>query len=122
MKPDLRRSIGRLGEISAADYLEKNGYSIYARNWRSPYGEVDLIAIQDGAFVFVEVKTRSSTSLGPPEISITPRKAQHMREAAECYFQLHPEVTADWRIDLITVQLTGGNNSPVIDHFENAIQ
>jgi putative endonuclease len=122
MKADRRRSIGRLGESIAADYLVENGYTILERNWRSPYGEVDLITLKAGRLAFIEVKTRSNTSLGPPEISITPRKQRHMRESAEYYIQQHPEAAAEWCIDLVTVQILGETNPPMIDYFENVIQ
>jgi putative endonuclease len=115
------QSIGRLGEGMAADYLNAKSYTILARNWRSPYGEIDLIASQDGVVVFVEVKTRASKTLGPPEISITPRKGEHMRDTAEYYIQQHPELINDWRVDVITVQIQAGNLPPLIDHFENVI-
>jgi putative endonuclease len=105
----------------AANYLEEKGYAILTRNWRSPYGEIDLIATQDGVVTFVEVKTRASKSLGPPEISITSRKGEHMRDTAEYYIQQHPELINDWRIDVITVQIQAGNLPPLIDHFENVI-
>ncbi|OGN91160.1 MAG: hypothetical protein A2Y88_10050 [Chloroflexi bacterium RBG_13_48_10] len=59
--------------------------------------------------------------MGPPEISITPRKAEHMRCAAEYYIQQHPELINDWRIDVLTIQLRKDNTPPLIDHFENAI-
>ena len=114
-------SVGRHGETVAADYLVAKGYTILARNWRSPYGEIDLIATQDRVIIFVEVKTRTGKSLGPPEISITPKKREHMRNTAEYYIQQHPELINDWRIDVITVQVRAGDLSPLIDHFENVI-
>lgn len=122
MKVDQRRSIGRLGEILAADYLEKNGYKILAHNWRSPYGEIDLVSRRGEAIVFVEVKTRTSQSLGPPEISITHRKMQHLRETAACYIMEQSDETAAWQIDLITIQIRDGDDGPIIDHFENIVQ
>lgn len=121
MKSTRRQSLGHLGESIAADYLEKKGYTILGKNTRTPYGEIDLIASREDVIVFVEVKTRATSSLGPPEISITPRKAEHMRCAAEFYIQQHVELNNDWRIDVITVQLHPGNPSPLIDHFENAL-
>ena len=114
-------STGHLGEAIAADYLEARGYSFLGRNWRSPYGEIDLIASRDDVVAFVEVKTRLTRTLGPPEISITPRKREHMRASAEYYIQQHPELTNDWRIDVIAVQIQAGNLPPLIDHFENVI-
>ncbi len=118
MKP---RSLGRLGETLARAFLKNKGYIILEKNWRTPYGEIDVIASQDESIVFVEVKTRSNRSLGPPEISITPRKAEHMRNAAEYYIQQHPELHADWRIDLVTIQLQPNQSPAVIDHFENVV-
>jgi putative endonuclease len=115
------QSIGRRGEAMAADYLVANGWTILAKNWRSPYGEIDLIISQNGVITFVEVKTRASKSLGPPEISITLRKGEHMRNTAEFYIQQHPELTNDWRIDVIAIQIQPGGLPPIIDHFENVI-
>jgi putative endonuclease len=120
VRSDHRRSIGLIGEDIAADFLERKGYSILNRNFRTPYGEIDLITEQGNSIVFTEVKTRASISLGPPEISITRRKADHMRSAAEFYIQEHGEQYDEWRIDVISVQIRT-NEAPHIVHFENAI-
>jgi putative endonuclease len=121
MKPGQRIAIGRLGETLAGAFLKNKGYIILEKNWRTPYGEIDLVARYNEAIVFVEVKTRSSRSLGPPEISITPRKAEHMHHAAEYYIQQHPEMQTDWRIDLVTILLLPHNAPATIDHFENVL-
>lgn len=121
MKSDHRRSLGRYGESLAAVFLEKKGYLILERNYRTPYGEIDLVALRKEVITFVEVKTRASRSLGPPEISITPRKEEHMRAAAEYYIQQHPENHTDWCIDVVTIQLHKDAPAPLIDHFENVI-
>jgi putative endonuclease len=121
MKVGRRQSLGRLGEALAGAFLNDKGYTILERNWRTPYGEIDVVAKQGESIVFVEVKTRSSKGLGPPEISITPRKAEHMRSSAEYYIQQHPETNADWRIDLITIQLQSDDSPAIIDHFENVL-
>jgi putative endonuclease len=121
MKTPHRQSIGRMGESLAVAFLEKKGYAIIERNYRTPHGEIDLIVNRDKLIAFVEVKTRASNSLGPPEISITPRKIEHMRNAAEYFIQQHPEMANDWRIDAITIQLNTNQSAPLIDHFENVI-
>ena len=121
MRQAHRQSLGHLGESIAAVYLEKQGYSIIERNCHTPYGEIDLITQREGVIVFVEVKTRSTRSFGPPEISITPHKQDHMRSAAAYYMQQHPELAADWRIDAIAIQMQGDQKQPLIDHFENVI-
>ena len=120
MRSDHRRSIGLRGEDIAADYLKRKGYSVLNRNFRTPYGEIDLVSEQGNSIVFTEVKTRASKSLGPPEISITRRKADHMRSAAEFYIQEYGEQYDEWRIDVISVQIQT-NETPLIVHFENAI-
>ncbi len=128
-----RQALGRWGERLAAEHLKAHGYTIVAQNVRTPYGEIDLVArqlIQSGVpledsaeyvTVFVEVKTRSSTSYGLPEESITARKQVHMLESAQSYLQAHPELDGDWRIDVIAIQRFRSGKEPHITHFENVI-
>jgi putative endonuclease len=112
------QKIGNWGESVTAGYLEERGYSVVARNIRTPYGEIDIVAQKDGFTIFVEVKTRTSSSLGPPEISVTPRKQEHMLAAAEHYASEN-EID-NWQIDVIAVEGKPGNQ-PDFTHFENAI-
>lgn len=127
-----RQSLGRWGESIAARYLESQGYHIQERNARTPYGEIDIVALQLGEIsqgsldpstvaVFVEVKTRSSTTFGFPEESITIRKQAHMLAAAESYIQEHPDIGNDWRIDVIAIQCQGSRKKHSLKHFENVI-
>lgn len=112
--------MGRWGENVAAQFFIQRGFSILAHNVRTPHGEIDIIAQQGSLIVFVEVKTRSSTAFGHPETSITPRKQAHMLAAAQFYLQTHPELSGDWRVDVIAIQRCGGQ-PPEIVHFENAL-
>lgn len=112
---------GRLGEQIAQEYLNGIGYRIVAQNVRTPYGEIDLIAQQEETWVFVEVKTRRTHSLGPPEISVDARKQTHMLNAIAHYIQSALLQNISWRIDVIAIQLTGANTPPEITHFENAL-
>ena len=113
-----RQKIGAWGEGVAAEYLEEHGYEVIDRNIRTPYGEIDILAEKDGFISFVEVKTRTTGSYGPPEISITPRKQEHMIAAAEHYAQQN-EID-HWQIDVIAVEGKPGKQ-PIITYFENAI-
>ena len=110
--------IGTWGETVAAEFLLQRGYDIVAQNFRTPYGEIDLVARQGDITVFVEVKTRTSNSMGLPEGSITPRKRQHMISAAE-YYAAESEID-HWQIDVLSIEGRPGAE-PKITYFENAI-
>ena len=110
--------VGRWGEQAATEYLEKKGYRILARNFRSAHGEVDIIAEQDKSLVFVEVKARSSNRYGYPEHSVTPKKRQHILSAAQEFVLSHPEYST-WRVDVIAVE--GESGEARITHFENVV-
>jgi len=109
--------VGHWGEEVACTYLRAHGYEIVDRNVRTPYGEIDLVARTEGFTVFVEVKARSSRSLGPPEIAVTPRKQRHLLACAAHYAQAHD--IDHWQIDVVAVQKTGSQTE--IQHFENAV-
>jgi putative endonuclease len=115
-----RQSLGRWGETRAAEYLTDRGYTLLERNARTPYGEIDLVTRYEGQVVFVEVKTRASRSLGPPEVSITPTKKTHMISAGLAYLQSHPDLGEDWRMDVIAILRLPGQEEQ-IEHFENVI-
>ena len=127
-----RQKLGWWGETLAAEFLAGKGYKILERNARTPFGEIDIIACQEGNWpydqgrpaavtVFVEVKTRATRTFGFPEESITARKRQHMLSAAQSYMQAHPDLGEDWRIDVIAIEVRPSRSSPTIVHFENAL-
>lgn len=116
-----RQKLGKKGEQTAALYLMPLGYKIVETNYRTPYGELDLIAELDDLMVFIEVKTRSSASLGNPEISVTLRKQVHIVKSVEYYLQQMDQFTKSCRIDVIAVRYARPDLPPEIVHFENAI-
>ncbi len=112
------QTVGRWGEETVARYLNDRGYEIMARNARTPYGEIDIIAKQDNITIFVEVKTLTSSKNFFPEQNVTARKREHMLACAEHYAA---ENNIDhWQIDVIAVEGKQGSE-PKITHFENAI-
>lgn len=115
-----KQSMGRWGEDAAARYLAERGYEILARNVRTQYGELDLVAKHGELLVFIEVKTRSGNQYGQPEEAITPTKQQHLVDAAESYLQANPQIKADWRVDVIAITQQPGGETDVV-HFENAL-
>jgi len=118
MKTD---ATGRLGEKLAQEYLKEHGYAIVECNYRSPDGEIDIVASKQGFLVFVEVRTKSTRTFGSPEESITRRKKQKLVTVSQHYLQNRDIKPAQWRIDFIAVELDAAGSPKRIEHFEDAI-
>lgn len=87
---DGKQILGRQGEELAACLLAQNGYEILARNYRCPYGEIDLIAQKDGVLTFTEVKTRQTDRFGQPAEAVTREKQKKIRLTAIHYLGQSP--------------------------------
>ncbi len=83
-----RKDLGAWGEEQAVQFLERQGFSIIARNVYAPVGEIDIVAEQNSDYYFIEVKTRSSATLAT-DLSITSTKRRRLTKAARlfCYRQ-----------------------------------
>jgi putative endonuclease len=112
------QKIGKWGEDAVAAYLAGCGYEIIARNARTPYGEIDIIARQNDVTIFIEVKTLRLSKNFFPEQNVTARKQAHMLACAEHYAM--ENAIDHWQIDVISVEGKVGLE-PKITHFENAI-
>jgi putative endonuclease len=97
------------------------GYRTVATNYRTRFGEIDIIARHGSQVVFVEVKTRRSRAYGFPEESITAAKAGRLAAAAQIYLAREGIRGADWRIDVVVIEL--GRNGAVdrLEVIENAV-
>lgn len=116
-----RKRLGQRGEILAAEKLVERGYTLLARNYRCAYGEIDVIARQGEALVFVEVRTRRGAAFGSPEESITPRKQAHLIAAAQHYLQANNLLDENWRIDVVAVELAKTGKLLRVAVLENAV-
>lgn len=101
-----RHDLGRDGERAAEAHLRAHGYTIVARNFRCPIGEVDLVALHRRTVVFVEVKTRRSAAAVPSD-AVDPRKQRQMRRAAEWYLSRHRLEERPVRFDVVAVWRDG---------------
>jgi len=77
-----RQRVGKAGEAAAQSYLQRKGYRVAEVNYRSPYGEIDIVAFHGSILVFVEVRTRTGSSFGTPAESITAEKLNHLTVGA----------------------------------------
>ena len=142
-----KAELGKSGEDMACRYLVDKGYRIIERNFRKPWGELDIIAkSRDKTLVFVEVKTmRSAYGRSPegrqfgnqsgnqsnsypqlpdleigPEMQMTSAKIKKTKRAASLYAGSFPKLVDDlkgWRIDLLALTINGENC--VVKHYEN---
>ncbi len=108
-------TVGNMGENMAVDYLTKKGYIIISRNFRTPYGEIDIIAAKGDTTVFCEVKTRSTDRYGLGREAITPAKLKHMLNSADHYCREHNIENSPVRLDVVEITLNNGS----IVHFKD---
>ena len=80
-----RQTIGSRGEDLAADYYKNKDFYIAAKNFHSPFGEIDLIAEGEREIVFVEVKVRRKTASYNPKEAVTVEKQNKIKKTAESY-------------------------------------
>ncbi len=112
------RDLARQGEDLAVRFLQARGWEIHARNVRTPYGEIDIIARDRDTWVFVEVKTRRSLRFGWPEEAISARKWQALVHSALHWLEASEQPDdVPWRIDVIAIVVRPGH-TPDIRHFE----
>lgn len=112
------KSIGNKGEDRASEYLEKHGFTILNRNWRTKRGEIDIIASIKETIVFVEVKTLPSGSLETLSHELNARKQKRISETAKCFLTINRKYSNSYiRFDVIVVDMPG---FPEVYHIENA--
>ncbi len=109
--------LGRRGEELAAQWYERNGYAILARNWRCRAGELDLVVRREQTTAFVEVKTRTSVAYGHPFEAITAAKAARLRRLAAEWCQAEGPVAGDLRIDAVAV-IDAWSEAPSVERLE----
>jgi putative endonuclease len=118
----LKQYIGRAGEEYAAEFLTKAGLQITHRNYRCPRGEIDIIARDQEALVFVEVRTRSSALRGWGEESITWQKRRRLQAVAGYY--LLEQGYGSWpglRFDLVALRWQNNTNKIIHCNWLKAV-
>ncbi|TLM65804.1 MAG: YraN family protein [Deltaproteobacteria bacterium] len=115
---EARLSLGRLGEDLAVRHLEQRGFTILARNHRTPVGELDIVARDRSHLLFIEVKTRRSTAFGVPAEAVGARKQRQIVRAAQWYLASRRFPDLQPRFDVIAV--IAGRGEPAVTHIANA--
>lgn len=114
---------GKAGEAAADAHMRSLGYKVLARNYRAREGEVDIVALDGDTYAFVEVKTRRASGLafGAPEESLTRAKQTRLIAAAQSYLAANGLSGADWRIDLVAVELDRAGKVTRAELFKGAV-
>jgi len=112
--------LGRFAEDLSAWYFRLKGYEILARNWRTRFGEIDLIVKKGSRIVFVEVKARRHKAKGLPEEALTPQKVRRLYRLAEAYLTQNPYPAENFRFDLIAVDFS--EKLPQLKHYRGIIE
>jgi len=113
---DARRAFGNQGEEMAARFLEAKGLVIEQTQYRTPFGEIDLVCRDGREVVFVEVKTRRTRTYGYPEEAITPAKFRTLEKCALAYLETCGLAGGAWRIDVVSVEVLP-EGDPRVTHF-----
>jgi putative endonuclease len=120
-----KQLIGQKGEDEAVKYLEKQGFFTLSRNYRKPWGELDIIAKKGERLYFVEVKTvtRENLNFGDnyePEDNIHPWKIKRLSRAIETYLlEKKIDDETDWQVDSIAVYLNSRGEVSKIERLED---
>lgn len=117
-----KQNIGKLGEDIAVKYLKNKGYEILERNYRKPWGEIDIIARKSDDLVFVEVKTQSAGFEWRPEENITFHKKRQLSRIISTYIKEHKiKESQDWRVDVLAIELDFGSKNAKIEQIKNIL-
>src|SRR5688572_12387591 len=115
-----RQRLGEQGESLACEELEKLGYTVIERRYRTRFGEIDVIADDRGTVVFVEVKTKTDCTFSDPVESVTKQKQRRLVSMAEQYVAYRGLDATPCRFDVVTVDTSV--TPPRITHYKDAFR
>lgn len=119
---NLNYQTGKLGEQIAQDYLAKKGYQIVAANFRTRFGEIDLVAAKGKRLSFIEVKLKIGDQFGAPEEMINKTKIAKVQKMAFAFLQAHPKIAIAYpayQIEAVCIVLDRNQAVTRINHWEN---
>jgi putative endonuclease len=116
-----KQETGQRGEDVALTYLQKKGYVVLERNFRSPFGEVDIVARDKDTLVFVEVRTGGRGRIHDPEETVGPRKQLRIGRTALFYMKRH-RLEDQWAARFDVVAVEEGEKGLEVRHIEDAFE
>jgi len=117
--PEARRAQGDAAEERACRHLDRSGFAIVERKYRTKCGEIDIVARKGDVLVFVEVRSREVPGFGTPEESVTPEKRRRIVAAARRYLSgVPPSSWREARFDVIAIE--GSGEDAALRHYPAA--
>ena len=117
--PEARRAQGDAAEERACRHLDRSGFTIVERNFRTRGGEIDIVARKGDVLVFVEVRSREVPDFGTPEDSVAPAKRRRIVATARQYLsKVPPSSWREARFDVIAIE--GSGDAAVLRHYPAA--
>lgn len=111
-------TIGQRGEMAAWKYLSDSGYKILEKNYRTPIGEIDVVAEKAGRLLFIEVKTRTTFQKGLPQEAVGPAKQKKLAQLASFYLKKHKkeDIRASFEVLAVFWNDGGGHGFKLIEN------
>ena len=114
----VKKDKGKFGEKLAKGFLTEKGYKIIKENFRTKFGEIDLIAEKDNQIIFIEVKYRTNPQFGKAEDTINPIKLKKIYNTAQIFLNCYKTNIKNFRIDIIAIN---NFDKLEINHYQNII-
>ena len=111
---------GKKGEDIAVAYLKSRGYRIVERNYKCPLGEIDIVAREGDAIVFVEVKSRKSEEFGDPQLAVGLEKQKKVSRISLMYLKEKHLYPCDARFDVVAIKMLPDGST--IELIQNAFE
>ncbi|MBU0548022.1 MAG: YraN family protein [Candidatus Omnitrophica bacterium] len=118
--PGKNLEFGKQAEDAAVKFLKVQGYKIIRRNYKTKFGEIDIIAEDKGVICFVEVKARHSKLFGGPGEAVSPLKQRQISKVAICYLKENNFLEHSARFDVVS--LLYAQDLPEIDLIKDAFE
>lgn len=114
------KQLGVKGEGLAVEFLKRKGYRVISRNFKTPLGEIDIVARDGETLVFVEVKTRTDTAFGQPFEAVNYRKREKIKKVALYYLKNNCRKELSSRFDVLSIEINADKSKieHIIDAFE----
>ena len=119
--PGYKQNIGKLGEDIAAKYLVEHGYRILERNYRKPWGEIDIVGKKSGILTFFEVKTQKAGFEWRPEENVGWHKKRQLKRIITTYLKESQMYGIEWQIDILAIELDFQTKNTCVEHIPNIL-